>query len=366
MNTKTEDQQLSGADIMRKAFEDQGGTFEPEADVTADIDDTIVEQIREDEGIAADEQGGDEKQEKSAEEAEAKDKDADKASEFGSDWDEDDRAVLNAASPELRALIEKKATPAESASLGGEVSKLFEPYADAVKQSGMSVPQIVKGWIDLFQFSQRDPQGYARHMLTSLNIDPATLVEKKEEPAPARSESDAASDDDDDPFADPKVKELQKTVADLQKRLETAPKPQEQATDPKLAADQAVWADRIETFRTAKDAEGKPLRPHFDALKTEMMSVINSLRSTGQPIELGKVYDMAVKLNPEISALVEADKKKADEAETAKKKQADLAKAKRASSSVRSDDEATDRPPKLEDLPGKEIIRAAARAHHII
>ena len=60
MNTKTEDQQLSGADIMRKAFEDQGGTFEPEADVTADIDDTIVEQIREDEGIAADEQGGDE------------------------------------------------------------------------------------------------------------------------------------------------------------------------------------------------------------------------------------------------------------------------------------------------------------------
>lgn len=393
------EEETSLQDELRSAYEEQTGENLDELKTRdeAEISEEAVNELRESEGIkaepenkaakaaaeqrakakpgkspASDDKTGDEEAKKAEKQAKTTgDEPGEKA--FGSDWDEADKALLEQASPELRALVEKQVTAAgksgEDATFANGIREIFKPWESAMKENGTQPADVIRHWAQLYDMSVRDPKGYILHTLQQLEMKPEDLIEKNPDPATAAD----YDDDDDDIFADPETKALKKQVAELKAQLagnggqggQTAP--QAQAGQPQLTQEQieqrAVWQDRVQQFRDAKDADGNPVNPHFDALQSEMSIIAEQLRRAGKTIDLKTVYDRAVMLNPEISALVEADKKKAADAAARQEKMAALNKAKRASASIRSDEEATDRPTKIEDMDTRDVIRAAARAH---
>jgi hypothetical protein len=256
---------------------------------------------------------------------------------------DEDRKVLETLAPEAKAVVDRLS--ADSGTMG-DIRKVFEPFADAVKQSGMNEVQIIKGWADLYKFAQTDPVGYAKHMLKSLNLDPATLADKP-------AEQQAAPEDDDDPFTDEETKELRRKVKELTEAQQQSPQ----------AIERAKWETRIEMFSTAKDAAGNLLHPHFNDVQREIGIVAARMRADGEAVDLAKAYAEACRINPEISARVEADKKK--QAEEAEKRKTAHERQKRAASSIKSDGEAIDKPPRFEDLDLRKQLGTVAAAHGV-
>lgn len=337
--------------LIEDSFKEVAGDA---ADVEPEVEDDgfdeeaghIVDDIRKEFKIEA---ADDEEPEVKADgKAETGEKPGDKPEETveaqSSSLSDDDRKVLDALAPEAKAVVDRLS--ADSGTMS-EIRKVFEPFADAVKQSGLSEVQVIKGWADLYKFAQTDPQGYAKHVLKSLNLDPATLVEK-----PAEQQA-APENDDDDPFLDEETRELRKKVKELTEAQQQSPQ----------AIERAKWETRIEMFSTAKDASGNLLHPHFNAVQREIGIVAARMRADGEPVDLARAYAEACRINPEISARVEADKKR--QAEEAEKRKTAHERQKRAASSVRSDGEAIDTPPRFEDLDLRKQLRATAAAHGV-
>ena len=335
--------EVAGDEAIKPVIEDDG--FEEEAgDIVADIRKEFDIKVSDENEAAA---------KKATEKATEKQPDAPKdddqaAKPVTSSLSDDDQKALATITPEARAIVDRLQN--ETSTLG-EIRKVFEPFAEAVKQSGLSEVQIIKGWADLYKFAQTDPTGYAKHVLGALNIDPATLIEK-----PAGQQQQAQQDDDDDdPFVDDETRELRKKVKELTAQQQQAPSQD--------SIERARWETRIEMFETATDASGNLINPYFKDVQREIGLVAQRMRADGQPIDLAKAYAEACRLNPEISARVEADRKK--QAEDAEKRKLAHERQKRAASSVKSDGTAIDTPPKFEDLDLRKQLRATAAAHGV-
>lgn len=361
---------------------------EADDDILADVEAAFKETAGDD---ALDEPGEDEEAAKQAAadraelgieidepEPEAKPKPVAKAEEPGKDtpdteeeseaeqaeplFSEDEEKALAGITPEARKMIEAKiaASGANSApaKLGSEIEQAFAPYASVLKDANITVGGVIKDWIGLYEMSTRDPKGYVKTTLDRLGLTFADFADQMPAPEPAKQDDPQVEEEaeEDDPFEDPDARKYRLETKRLAKEIEALKAaqqaPQAQAApqvDPRLAAERARWETRVEMFKDAKDADGNPAHPHFDQLQREMSIVAANLRESGKPIDLQAVYDMAVKMNPEISAIVEGDKQKKAEAAKRQEQMAALKKAKRASSSIQTDDETIDKPKSIED-----------------
>ncbi len=92
--------------------------------------------------------------------------------------------------------------------------------------------------------------------------------------------------------------------------------------------DDARLASVIAEFSEAKDASGKPLRPHFDAVRGAMAKLMQS----GIAASLDDAYDMATRMDKAVWAQIEADKEAAREAAAQAKAAKAAAEARKAAS----------------------------------
>lgn len=355
------DEEISLRDTIKQSIKEvTGEEYAPPPPEGSDIPDEIVDEFREREGIRDEETA--ENPDSEAPKADTNVPDGDKPA------DKPDPAteLLSKASPEIKALFEEQAPIAK---LGREISEVFAPFAEIVKASGMSEAKIVEGWIGLYNMARQDPTGYATHMLKSLQgYDKAAVAQALgiEAAKPTEAPAEQKPDDDDDIFADPEVKALKKELAEL-KAARTAPQqPQQPQATPEQIAQRAIWEDRIQQFANEKDASGQPVNKHFNALQREMATLATAWRQEGRTFTVRELYEGAIPMNPNISALVQASRKEAAEAADRQRKQAAIEKAKRASSSVRSDDEATVRPTKFDDLDQRSQIVAIAKGLKVV
>lgn len=367
----TEDgQEVDTRDSLIQSFEEVTGQKFEDVKNEGDfqVDDAILEQIRAEEGYEAPEAKADPAANAGKTEGEPGKEDAQKPAAPAADQA---AKLLEKASPEIRALFEAKDNAPEM-KLGRELVEAFKPFEKLVQESGYTEAQIVKGWIDLYNFSRSDPKGYAINVIENLQLDIRELAkEMKVDLGPDKGAKDDA-DDDDDVFADPEVKQLRAQVKALEARLnggQPAARPGQQQqvqAGPRLTPEQeaqtAIWTGKIQQFMNAKDAQGKPLAPYWNEVQEDMRELAGVWRRAGKTFEVSELYDRAVILNPKISRLAEADKRTSAEAADRQKKLAALEKAKRASSSVRTDSEANDRPPSLDDLSTRDFIASLAKA----
>lgn len=217
--------------------------------------------------------------------------------------------------PEVRqALIDRDAADQQSRTETGErlqaleaLERVIGPRREALASNFTSAEAAIEQLFALSDFAGRDFPGFVRWMCAQRGMDPRSLIEQVAAQAPA----------------DPTIAALQREVATLKSGL-TAREQAERAEQERQALTE------LEAFRSSKADDGKPLYPHFEAVKAAMGGLLRS----GAATSLAAAYKMALAADDTLQARIakeaEAERKKAEEAEAKER----AAKAQRA---VRAD-----------------------------
>lgn len=183
-----------------------------------------------------------------------------------------------------KAISEKGSRAAEydavEAAIGQNKTQLVSEYG--------SVPRAVETLVNVAVQAGQRPAEFIRWFAQQHRIDLTNLTQQAGNPA--------APDDH--------ITHLSQTVSNLQTQLQ-----QQQ---------EAALSATISEFSGAKDASGKPLRPHFDAVRGEMAA----LMTAGVAKSLDEAYTKAIRANDTVWAQVQveqdATRQAAEQAKAAK------------------------------------------------
>ncbi len=229
-------------------------------------------------------------------------------------WSAEERERFNAISdPEARRMVldvrqslergynRKFEDLAEERRQLSEWDKLFEPVDNDLKLAGVSRSQAVQRLLTAQQVLQKTPEQGIRWLAQQYGVDLTQM-----NPAPTEE-------------ADPQYAGLHEKIGSIESQVQgwLSQQQQQQA--------QAVQ-QQIEQFRSATDANGKMLHPHFDQVKQHMAALIQ----TQPDADLEAVYDQAVYANPETRTALLSEREKAARAEADKAAKEKAAKARKA------------------------------------
>lgn len=164
--------------------------------------------------------------------------------------------------------------------------KVFEPVDNDLKLAGVSRSQAVQRLLTAQQVLQKTPEQGIRWLAQQYGVDLNNM-----NPAPPEE-------------VDPQYAGLQQKIGSIESTVNGFLSQQQQAQV------QAVQ-QQIEQFKSATDANGNPLHPHFDKVQQHMAALAEA-----QPgADLDALYDQAVYANPETRAAVLTEREKAAKAE---------------------------------------------------
>lgn len=155
-----------------------------------------------------------------------------------------------------------------------------------------------------------------------------------------------ATESGEDEYVDPHVAQLSQQVQSLQQQVGQY---QGAAVQQAQASNQAM----IEQFALETDADGKPLRPHFEAVRERMAGDFMARQGTVTDLNkaLSDAYEAAVWADPELRSKMLAEQKAADTRVQEQQRKESVAKAKKAGRGVRQRSTGTPNAPKnLDDL----------------
>lgn len=252
-------------------------------------------------------------------------------------WPKDRQEVFSTAPPELQQVWLDREKEFEQG-IGAKSNDLRDikaqldqyenvigPLRQGLQMQGMNEYQWISQMAAYTQALQSDPAGVLKQVAAQYGVDMSSLTGSDE-------------------FVDPQVQALTNQIAELKQQLSQTVQTQQTSV-------QEQQIQQLAAFRDQKDAEGKALHPHFDAVMDDMTRLAQGYRANGDQMPtLEELYSYALRMRPE---LTEADRQAAAQAEEEAKKQAALEQARKArSAGARPKDTATDagalKPPTLE------------------
>ena len=144
---------------------------------------------------------------------------------------------------------------------------------------------VLNQLLQLNDFANRDPAGFIQWLAKDRNIDLGNFAKPAEEE-----------------FIDPALQAYKQRVDSIEQKL-TQKEHQEEV------ARKTAINNEITQFSQEKDDKGSLLRPHFDAVRSEMSAMFKS----GLVNDLKEAYDRACYANPTIRQKIFDEQKKADE-----------------------------------------------------
>lgn len=197
------------------------------------------------------------------------------------------------------------------------LEQLIAPRLDAWAMNGMQPAQAVHQLLALSDFASRDIQGFIKYMAQTNNVDLETMV------------LGMGAEEQVDP-----------TIAAMQKEITAL---RGERTSEQRQQQQAAHNDRVNgvvAFASEKGQDGKPLRPYFDELGTEVLPFIAAVKAQNPQWPhtqvLQEAYDRACWGTPSVRSKMQATADAVRDAERLRQgaEKADAARA--ASVSVRS------------------------------
>lgn len=179
----------------------------------------------------------------------------------------------------------------------------FKGREEQLKTLGVEPKGAVEWFVNVNDYAQRDPAGYAAWAINQTSGGDATKVEAFLKGAAEKlgytiSKAEAASDDDDD---DPFMSDRERELLEENRRLKGA----QQAQAPDYGPDsQAEVARRsVMDVIAEQGPDGNPLRPHFETLQPLIVQIVkDQVQRTGKPMDaasLAKAYEQAELAHPE-------------------------------------------------------------------
>ena len=194
--------------------------------------------------------------------------------------------------------------------------KSVEPVLDYAAQIAptlnVPVPALVESWARI-QNGLLNPQTRAQ------TIDWLS----KQYPVPQQAAQQAQQPAQDDVWIDPEVKALRDQLSELNAWKQAQEQERQSAVQRAQQEQQQQRLTVIEQFGNEKGPDGQPLRPHLDAVSTEMAAFIASIKAAHPNLSdrdvLQQAYDRAVWGNPDLRAKMLEAHRIAQEKETADK-----------------------------------------------
>lgn len=203
-------------------------------------------------------------------------------------WRAEAKAEWDAISPKVKdEILKRELDIAREATGRGEEYKQVKSFYDEIgpvispriaawQQNGLTPKQAVSELLAMSDYAGRDPKGFVQWFQNRMGINP--------------DQSSSV------PSVDPDITRLEQTIHGLQAKLQQFEgyTQQQQYVSTK---------SEIEAFATEKDANGSPVRPHFDAVEPQIRRLIPIIKGENPDaparVILQKAYDEAVYLNPE-------------------------------------------------------------------
>jgi len=219
-------------------------------------------------------------------------------------WSEDRRALFDRADPEIQQAwldrekefdrgIQQKAQEAAT------LRQAIDPVREHIALMGMDEQAWLRQMAGYTLALRHDPAGVIRAVAQQYAVDLASLTGSQQA--------------DEDRFVDPDVKLLRDQVQTLQQQINASQQSAQQAA-------QSAQAQAIEAFRDEKGADGKAVRPHFDAVTDDMVVLANGYRAAGKTVPaLAELYTAAVRMHPELTSQQTAQVRTLDAAAKAKR-----------------------------------------------
>lgn len=214
------------------------------------------------------------------------------------------KSILLEQSKALEAQFTRKNQElSEQTRFADAVRREIEPFSDDLKISGLDEVGAIRQLAGLHKMFKQDPVRYLQTVAHAAGIDLSRLTEQHA----------------DHEYVDPQVAAVAQKVQTLEQQQRAAWQAQQHAVQ-----QQAMSA--IEAFAGEKDESGKPLRPHFDKVKTRMGVLLES----GTAKDLADAYEQATWADPGIRTELTTAQQKAAAAEEAERRKQAVEKAKRA------------------------------------
>lgn len=249
---------------------------------------------------------------KKAEEAAAQ-----SAVEAPSAWSAADREMFAKQSPEAKQWLLRRHKEMEDGfqkrmqeisptrRLNEELDEVFKPHEEVMRQAGMTRAQAIRELVGWKERLDKNPLEALKYLAHISGVDLKQAIE-------GAAAADPAGES-------PTVVELRKQVQELTGQIQRVTGTQ---NDQQMKAQ----LSQVQAFAEEKDAQGQPLRPHFDEVAKDVAAMIRIAKSNGETVTLQDAYDRAVHANPSTRAKLlaanEAERRRKDEEERKAKAEA--------------------------------------------
>lgn len=177
--------------------------------------------------------------------------------------------------------------------------EMFRPYERDLQLAGTDRGQFVQSLLAGHRYLQESPREAMLWLAQQYGVDPKALMD-----APAQD--------------DPKFAGLMSEVAGLKQQL----------TGFTSSAQQREHAERVQHvrgFAEAKGPDGKPLRPYFNELKADVLTLVRA-----GVTDLQQAYDKALRMNDEVFSKYQAEQAGAKQKQADAQRLSDIDRARRA------------------------------------
>lgn len=184
-----------------------------------------------------------------------------------------------------KAFTQKTQELAEQRKQYEALEQIIAPRRQALAAAYGSEANALQQLFQLSDFANNDPAGFVQWFAQQRGID-------------LQNAQGAGTDE----YVDPVTKQLTQRLSTVEQQL----------TSQKIAEETArkeAARSEIDTFKAEKDESGNALRPHFDSVKAEMASLMQS----GAAKSLTHAYEMAIWANADVRKQILSDQQKAEE-----------------------------------------------------
>ncbi len=266
-------------------------------------------------------------------------------------WKPADRTMFKALAPEAQQFVMRryKEMTADYTKKLQDVSrlkadyepidKMFEPYREVMKQKGFTPSSLVESWANVekkLAAGEQSALEVVAGIVRGYGLPPAKVANAigvRPQNAPAGQQAGSET-----PPVAPQIQlppEFVDELTNLRRQVGGLSEAQRHAQETARAAAGERAMHEIEEFKSAVDAKGTLLRPHFEDVEQDMVRLANLAMASKQPVpSLQELYETAVWANPSTRALLRTAETQAAEQKRVDQEKTKAAAARKAAVSV--------------------------------
>lgn len=205
-------------------------------------------------------------------------------------WKQAEREAFSSLPPHLQETISKRESERDTATNNrlmelsrvqkryAEIDSVLAPHEEKWAKAGIQPGAVIKQFLAWQNYLDRDPQTAINELASSYGLNLAELAQKQ-------------------PQVDPEIARLRQELAQVQGTMSERQMYEQQQYQTQLE-------QGIEAYATEIGTDGKPVRPYFQEIWSDMLPIVSHLAANEPGLThrqvLDQAYERAMWMNPQV------------------------------------------------------------------